>query len=244
MGPFPSSFSNLYILLVLDYVSKWVEVIPTRTNDAKVVANFLCGHIFTRFGTPRALIIDGGTHFCNKLIDNVLRKYGVRHWTTLAYHPQTNGQTEVSNREIKSILEKIVNSSKKDWAKKIDDALWAYRTTLKTPLGMSPFRLVFGKACHFSVELNLKAYWATRQLNMNSKMADEKRMLQLNELEEFRNEAYKNVKIYKENTKDWHDKHIARKEFEASQRVLLFNSRIKLFPGKLKSRWSRPFTVT
>ena len=97
MGPFPSSFSNLYILLAVDYVSKWVEAIPTRTNDAKVVASFLRSHIFTRFETPRALITDGGTHFCNKLVDNVLRKYGVRHLIALAYHPQTNGQAEVSN---------------------------------------------------------------------------------------------------------------------------------------------------
>ena len=118
MGLFPSSFSNLYILLAVDYVSKWVEAVPTRTNDAKVVSSFLYSHIFTRFGTPRALITDGGTHVCNKLVDNVLRKYGVRHRTTLSYHPQANGQVEVLNKEIKSILEKTVNSSKKDWEKK------------------------------------------------------------------------------------------------------------------------------
>ena len=87
MGPFPSSFSNLYILPAVDFVSKWVEDIPTRTNDAKVVTKFLHSLIFTRFGTPRALITNGGNHFYNKLIDSVLRKYGVWHRTTLAYHP-------------------------------------------------------------------------------------------------------------------------------------------------------------
>ena len=87
MGPFPSSFSHLYILLAVDYVSKWVEAIPTRTNDASVVVKFLRNQIFTRFGAPRALITDGGTQFCNKMVDKVLQKYGVRHQTSLAYHP-------------------------------------------------------------------------------------------------------------------------------------------------------------
>ena len=224
MGPFPASYSNLYILLAVDYVSKWVEAIPTRTNDAKVVAQFLRSNIFSRFGTPRALITDNCTHFCNKVIDKVLQKYGVRHRTSLAYHPESNGQAEVSNREIKYILEKTVNGSRKDWSKKMDDALWAYRTAFKTPLGMSPFRIIYGKACHLPVELKHRAYWATRQLNMDSTLAGQKRLLQLSELDEFRNEAYENARIYKEKTKAWHDKHITRKEFTAGQQVLLFNS--------------------
>ena len=159
MGPFPSSYNNLYILLAVDYISKWVEAIPTRrTNDAKVVAQFLRSPIFSRFGTPRALITDNGTHFCSKVIDKVMQKYGLRHRTSLSYHPQSNGQAEVSNREITSIIEKTVNSSRKDWSKKIEDALWAYRTTFKTPLGMSPFRIVYGKACHLPIELEHRAY--------------------------------------------------------------------------------------
>ena len=95
MGPFLASYSNLYILLAVDYVSKWVEAIPTCTNDAKVVAQFLRSNIFSHFGTPRALITDNGTHFYNKVIDKVLQKYGVRHRTSLAYLPQSNGQAEV-----------------------------------------------------------------------------------------------------------------------------------------------------
>ena len=145
MGPFPSLFNHKYILLAVDYVSKWVEAMSTLTNDAKVVANFLYSHIFTHLGTPRALIIGGGTHFCNRVVDSVLRKYGVRHHTSLAYHLQTNEQVEVSNRKIKFILEKTMNSSKNDWARKIDDALKAYRTAFKTPLGMFPSDWFIGR---------------------------------------------------------------------------------------------------
>ncbi|XP_048602322.1 uncharacterized protein LOC125581268 [Brassica napus] len=243
MGPFPSSYSNKYILVAVDYVSKWVEAIASPTNDAKVVLKMFKSIIFPRFGIPRVVISDGGSHFINKLFANLLKKNGVKHKVATPYHPQTSGQVEISNREIKSILEKIVGVTRKDWSIKLDDALWAYRTAYKTPLGTTPFNLLYGKSCHLPVELEYKALWAVKLLNFDIKSAKEKRLIQLNELDEIRLEAFESSKIYKEKTKALHDKHILKRDFKEGDQVLLYNSRLKLFPGKLKSRWSGPFKV-
>ncbi|GJV01465.1 reverse transcriptase domain-containing protein [Tanacetum coccineum] len=242
MGPFPSLHGNKYILVAIDYLSKWVEAKALPTNVVRVVVKFLKS-LFARFGTPIAIISDRGTHFCNDQFAKVMSKYGVTHHLATAYHPQTSGQVEVSNRGLKRILERTVGENRASWSDKLDDALWAFRTAFKTPIGCTPYKLVYGKSCHLPIELEHKAYWALKHANFDLKTAGDHRKLQLNELNELRDQAYENSLIYKERTKKLHDSKIKNRIFNVGDRVLLFNSRLKIFSRNLKTRWSGPFTI-
>nr|GEY28055.1 transposon Ty3-I Gag-Pol polyprotein [Tanacetum cinerariifolium] len=208
MGPFPSSKGNTYILVAVDYFSKWVEAKAPPTNDARVVVKFLKS-LFSRFRTPRAIISDRNGQFAR-----VMTKYGVTHRLATTYHPQTSGQVE------------------------------AFRTAFKTPTGCTPYKPVYEKSCHLPIELENKVYWALKHANFDLKTAGDHRKLQLNELNELRDQVYENSLIYKERTKKLHDSKIKNRIFNVGDQVLLFNSRLKIFLVKLKTRWSGPFTIT
>ncbi|GKA87858.1 reverse transcriptase domain-containing protein [Tanacetum coccineum] len=214
MRPFSSSRGNKYILAAVDYLSKWVKAKALPTNDARVVVKCLKS-LFARFRTPRSIISDRDTHFCNDQFAKVMLKYRVTHHLSTAYHPQTSGQVEVLNRGLKRILERTIGENRASWSDKLDDALWAFRTAFKTPIGCTPYKLVYGKACHLPIELEHKGYWALKHCNFELKT--------------------KMKKI--------HDSKIKNRVFNVGDRILLFNSRLKIFSGKLKTRWTRPFTV-
>nr|GEU66106.1 putative reverse transcriptase domain-containing protein [Tanacetum cinerariifolium] len=185
MGPFPSSRGNKYILVAVDYLSKWVEANELPTNDSRVVCKFL-KNLFARFGAPRAIISDRGTHFCNDQFTKVMQKYGVTH-----------------------------RENRASWSDKLDDALWAFCTAYKTPIGCTPYKQIAG----------------------------DHRKVQINELNELRDQAYEIFLIYKEKRR-LQDSKIKNRIFNIGDRVLLFNSRLKIFSRKLKSRWSGPFTIS
>ncbi|GKE72235.1 reverse transcriptase domain-containing protein [Tanacetum coccineum] len=180
MGMFPSSRGNKYILVAVDYLSKWVEAKALPTNDARVVMKFLKS-LFARFGTPRAIISDRGTHFCNDQFAKVMLKYGVTHRLSTIYHPETSG---------------------------------GFKSWFETYIGKD-----------------------------RRKTAGDHRKVQMNELNELYGQAYENSLIYKEKKKKIHDSKIKNRVFNVADRVLLFNSRLKIFSGKLKTRWTGPFTI-
>nr|GEV25563.1 reverse transcriptase domain-containing protein [Tanacetum cinerariifolium] len=182
MGPFLSLKGNKYILIAVDCLSKWVEAKVLPINDTRVVVKFLKS-LFSRFGTPKAIISGRGTHFCNDQFARIMSKYEVTHRLSIAYHPQTSGQVEVTNHGLKRILERTVGENR------------------------------------------------------------DHRKLQLNELSELRDQAYENSLIYKERMKKLHDAKIKNCIFNVGDQVMLFKSRLKILLGKLKSRWSGPFTI-
>nr|GEV76697.1 reverse transcriptase domain-containing protein [Tanacetum cinerariifolium] len=197
---FPLETLNLVSTRAVDYLSKWVEAKALPANDARVVCKFL-KNLFVRFRTPRAIISDRGTHFCNDQFANVMQKFGVTH--RLATH-----------------------------------------ITPKPVARCTPYKLVYGKACHLPIELKNKAYWALKHANFDLKTASYYKKVQINELNELCDQAYENSLIYKEKTKRLRDSKINDRVFNIGNRVLLFNSRLKIFSGKLKSRWSGPFTIS
>ncbi|GJR85440.1 reverse transcriptase domain-containing protein [Tanacetum coccineum] len=243
MGPFLKSYKFEYILVTVDYISKWAEAHALPTNDARVVVTFL-KKLFCHFGMPKALISDRGTHFCNKIMERTMKRYGVNHRFSTSYHPQTSGQVENTNRALKRILEKTVKDNPAIWSRKIDDALWAFRTAYKTPTGTTPYKLIYGKNCHLPFEIEHHAYWALKNCNPDLIAAGEKRMFQLHELDELGHQAYENSRLYKARTKVWHDRKLRmRKEFKQGNKVLLFHLKYKFKQPKLRSRWLGPYVV-
>lgn len=245
VGPFEPTKKrhNQYILVCTDYVTKWCEAKAMKTADGANVALFLYENIITRFGSPLELVSDRGTHFVNQIIEELSDLYKIRHRKSTPYYPRANGQVEVTNRILCSILTKTVAAHKRDWDEKLLEALWAYRIAHKVTTGQTPFQLVYGTEAIFPIELELPSLRVALSERLGDQASLERRLLHLECLDEIRRMSLQCMEATQLRRKTYHDGFIKPKVFQKDELVLAYDSRYGKIPGKLQQRWMGPFRV-
>ncbi|XP_057841793.1 uncharacterized protein LOC131051344 [Cryptomeria japonica] len=238
----PPSNGKSYILVCTNYLTKWVEVKETKHARDNKVAKFLYKDIFTRYGVPREVVTDQGAQFTSSLIATMIEEYTIRHKKSTSYHPQANGQAEVTNREIEVIFTKTIELHRKDWANHLPEVVWAYCTPWKTTTRFTPFDLVYGKHVVIPIEFEHKTLHTTVQLGMQLSKEQE-RILHLNQLDELRKSTLQNTLLVQQHRIKWHDKYIKPKNFHVEDWALLYDSRFKDNLGKLQTRWLCPYEI-
>src|ERR1700722_10721401 len=212
VGPInPSSRQRSYIIVCTDYLTKWAETKAIKAATEEKVAEFLRENIFYKFGYPREIVTDQGSQFTSNLLEYLLAHHRIKHRTSTPYHPQANGQVEVTNRALEGILTKVVSSGRKDWADRLVEATWAYNTTWKTTTGFTPYELVYGKKALLSIEFEYNTLMMEAYLYLT--MVQQERLLQLNGLDELRMQALLSIEVTQAQRKIWHDKNTKDKQF-------------------------------
>ena len=232
-----------YILVATDYFTKWAEAKALRNNTAAEVAKFLYENIMTRFGCPVELVSDQGTHFLNQVMEELTTKHMIIHKKSSTYHPQCNGQAESTNKILVKTLKKIIEGHKKDWDRKLNSALWAYRTSYKVTTGMTPFRMAYGLEAVVPMEFMVPSLRMAMQEKLPMEKAREERIQELLNLEEDRQQSILITEAVQKRRKAWADRHGKQKVFNKGDHVLIFNSKLGKHPGKLKLRWIGPCII-
>ncbi|KAL3689424.1 hypothetical protein R1sor_015733 [Riccia sorocarpa] len=237
-----------YILVAVDYVTKWAEVQSTRKNNADTVIRFLEDCIITRYGLPMAIASDNGTHFVNIAMKHVLSSYGITHNLITPYHPQANGQVERINRVLLSTIRKTVERNPKDWDKRLIGAVWAYCTTYKTTTGQSPFQLVYGQEAILPIEFMLPTLrvltgYSDKPDSTDPDLTIKERIHQLHLLEETRIIALYKQYVAQSRRKAIFDRLCKPLTFQKGDLVLKWNDRVGKFPGKFPTYWYGSYEI-
>lgn len=238
-----SSRGMAYIIVATEYLTKWVEAKAVKSNNARAAAVFLFENIITRFGCPRILISDRGTHFLNEVIKMMTDRFQIDHRKTTPYHPQTNGQTERVNQTLATILRKTVTDSKRDWDVKLPAALWAYRTTYKVTTQATPFSLVYGVEAVLPIEFEIASLRVALETRLTKSESLKHRLLTLEAMSESRRHSAQHTEIIQRRRKELFDKKHKKRILLPGMLVLLQDARKKDFPSKFDAVWLGPYLV-
>lgn len=230
-------------MVATDYVTKWAEAVATRTHSAATVANFLYENIITRFGCPKELVSDRGTHFINNTIAALTNKYEIKHRKTSPYHPRANGQTKKTNGILCKILTKTILGAGTDWDTKLFAALWAYRTAYKITTNSTPFQLVYGQEAILLIELEVPSLRIAVDERLGDIASLQFRLSELEKLDENRAHALMVMEAIQKRRKSYYDSKLQLKTIKPNDLVLLYDSRFQNFPGKFQVRWHGPYKV-
>jgi hypothetical protein len=232
-----------YIIVVVDYFTKWAEAMPTFLNDGRTAALFVFNHIITHFGVPRAIVTDHGAHFKNQMMSELHAKLGFRHENSSPYYPQANGQVEAINKVLKTMIQCMVGENKTSWHLQIFSALWAYCTSVKTATGFTPFQLVYGIEAVLPIECEIPSLKLKVELLPHT-FVEEERFLYLTKLDETRRDATLINEAHQKWIKNQYDKSVHPRTFAEGDLVLVYDqAHDKLGTGKLEPLWHGPYIV-
>jgi hypothetical protein len=232
-----------YIIVAVDYFTKWAEAMPTFDNTGKTATLFIFNHIIARFGVPQAIVTDHGSHFRNFMMSELTEKLGLRHENSTPYYPQANGQVEAINKVLITMLRRMIGIHKTSWHTMLFSALWAYRTSVKSATGFTPFRLVYGLEAILPIECEIPSLKLVVELLPNTS-AEEERLLYLMRLDETRRDATLVIEAQKKCVKAQYDKHVKPRVFSEGDLVLLYEQdRDMLGAGKFEAMWRGPYIV-
>ena len=234
--PKSQSMGSEYILVATDYFKKWAEAKALRNNTAAEVAKFLYDNIMTRFGCSVELVSDQGTHFLNQVMEELTTKHMIIHKKSSTYHPQCNGQAESTNKLLVKTLKKIIEGHKKDWDRNLNSALWAYRTSYKVTTGMTPFRMAYGLEAMVPMEFTIPNLRMAMQEKLPMEKARERRIQELLNLEEDRQQSILVTEAAQKRRKAWADRHGKQKVFTKGDHVLIFNSKLEKTPRETQAQ--------
>jgi hypothetical protein len=239
----PPSGKKRHILVCTDYMTKWDEVKAMKDATKQNVVAFLQECIFSRFGYPREIVTNQGPQFTSRIIEEIMKEHNIHHRKSTPYHPQANGQAEVTNQELENILTIEISMNKKNWSKKLIEVAWAYNITWNTTTGLTPFELVYGKKVMLPIEFE---YWTLRtitELDTDLPSTQREILSELNALDEYIMQILFNTEVVNQQRKYWHDKKVKNNKFKEGDWTLLYDSRFKDFKGNLMTKWLGLYTI-